>query len=49
MKFLSELFKKNVDQDTSRNTEQWYLEIKKKEEEDKISDEVLEYAVSVSK
>lgn len=49
MKFISKLFKKNVDQDTSRNTEQWYLEIKKKEEESKISDEVLEYAVSVSK
>lgn len=49
MKFLNKLFKKNVIQDKSRDTEQWYLEIKKKEEESKISDEVLEYAVSVSK
>ena len=49
MKFLSKLFKKNVDQDTSRDTEQWYLEIKKKEEESKISDEVLEYSLSVDR
>ena len=41
MGFLSKLFKKNVIQDTSRDTEQWYLEIKKKEEESKISDEVF--------
>lgn len=49
MGFISNLFKKNVVQDNSRNTEEWYLQIKKKEEENKISDEVLEYAVSVSK
>ena len=49
MKFLSKLFKKNVDQDKSRNTEQWYLEIKKKEEEDKISDQVLEDHVAVDR
>lgn len=49
MKFLNKLFKKNVIQDKSRDTEQWYLEIKKKEEEAKISDEVLEYSLSVDR
>ena len=49
MRFLSKLFKKNVDQDNSRNTEQWYLEIKKKQEEDEISAEVLEYSLSVDR
>lgn len=49
MKFISNLFKKNVDQDKSRNTEQWYLEIKKKQEEDEISAEVLEYSLSVDR
>ncbi|MEG0407444.1 MAG: hypothetical protein RR623_01100 [Bacilli bacterium] len=49
MKLLSKLFKKNVVQDKSRNTEKWYLEIKKKEEEAKISDEVLEYSLSVDR
>ena len=49
MKILSKLFKKNVDQDNSRNTEQWYLEIKKKQEEDEISAEVLEYSLSVDR
>lgn len=49
MKFISKLFKKNVDQDKSRNTEEWYLEIKKKQEDDEISAEVLEYHLSVDK
>lgn len=49
MRFLGNLFKNNVDQDKCRNTGQWYLEIKKKEEEAKISDEALEYSLSVSK
>ena len=51
MKLLSKLFKKNVVQGKSRDTEQWYLEIKKKEEEgeSKTLYEALEYHGTVDK